>query len=257
MQAALEDFYRRRLALFDRLNLRTIFTRKNPYLFRAMGINEPRKLIDAVLFAYLSSSDEGIFGNTFFEPVAIAVSGQRKSMTDSVDFELEHGGVIRAYAVKSGLSVFNAQSQRRQIQAFDECQRRLPGKAFEAVVGFAYGNRSAPPSGKRNFRSVAGQAFWEEISGDPDLYKKIFAVLAEKADAHNNEYQKAYTELVSKLISEFESEFATAEKQIDWDKLLELNSGKRVPKTPKAKKPRVPKLKKVNETQSTLPDIST
>jgi hypothetical protein len=247
VQAALGDFYKRRLALFDKLNLKKIFQRKNPYLFRAIGINEPQKLIDAVLAAYLSSSDEGIFGNTFFEPVAINVSGGRKSITDSVDFELEVDGVIRAYAVKSGLSVFNNQSLRRQIQAFDECRRRLPGKSFEAVVGYAYGCRSAPPTEKRNFRAVAGQAFWEEISGDPDLYKKIFALLAKKADEHSAEYKNAYTELVNKLIAEFEAEFSTASNQIDWDKLLALNSGKKNPKTPKAKKPRMPRKAKASE----------
>ena len=257
MQAALDDFYKRRLALFDKLNLKRIFKRKNPYLFRAIGVNEPRKLIDAVLAAYLSSSDEGIFGNTFFEPVAIGVSGGRKSITDSVDFELEVEGVIHAYAVKSGLSVFNNQSLRRQIQAFDECRRRLPGRNFDAVVGYAYGCKSAPPTAKRNFRAIAGQTFWEEISGDPDLYKKIFALLAKKADEHSAEYQKAYAELVNKLIAQFEAEFATADKQIDWDTLLELNSGKRVAKAAKAKKPRVPRQKKTNATQAILPETST
>lgn len=242
MQAALEDFYKRRLAQFDRLNLKVILKRKNPYLFRAMGINEPRKLVDAVLAAYLSSSDEGIFGDAFFEPVAIGVSGGRKSITDSVDFELEHNGMTRAYAVKSGLSVFNAQSLGRQIQAFEECSRRLRGKGFEAIVGYAYGiRRSTPPTGKRNFRAVAGQEFWEEISGDPDTYKKIFAVLAKKADEHGDEYQKAYTGLVNKLLGEFQAEFVTTDGQIDWDKLLTLNSGKkapRIPKEPKQRKPR-------------------
>ena len=242
MQAALEDFYKRRLALFDKLNLKKIFKRKNPYLFRAIGINGPQELIDAVLAAYLSSSDEGIFGNAFFEPVAIGVSRGRKSITDSVDFELEVDGAIRAYAVKSGLSVFNNQSLRRQIQAFDECRRRLPGRSFEAVVGYAYGCRSAPPTVKRNFRAVAGQAFWEEISGDPDLYKKIFALLAKSADEHSAEYQKAHAGLVNKLMAEFEAEFATAAKQIDWDKLLALNSGK---KAPRQSKPRRPKTSKI------------
>src|SRR4051812_21352112 len=70
VQGALDRFYTRRLALFDKLDLRELLRRKNPYLFRAMGINDPAHLVNSLLSAYLSSSDEGIFGDAFFEPVA-------------------------------------------------------------------------------------------------------------------------------------------------------------------------------------------
>jgi len=197
-----------------------------------MGIAEPRELVKALLSAYLSSSDEGIFGDAFFEPVAIAVGDGRKSITESVDFELKSGGTTRAYAVKSGLSVFNAQSRGRQIQAFEECRRRLPGRDFEAVVGYGYGNRTAPPKGKKNFREVSGQAFWEEISGDPDLYRKILALLGKKADEHLATYRKAYDEATNQFLADFQSQFATPEGLVDWDKLLAFNSGKKSPKQP-------------------------
>jgi hypothetical protein len=241
VQVALDGFYKRRLAQFETLKLKEILQSKNPYLFRAMGINDPPKLIDAILSAFLSSSDEGKFGDAFFEPVAISVSGGRKSITPMVDFELDVEGVTRAYEVKSGPNVFNGRSLMRQIQAFEECRRRIPSKAFEAVVAYGYGTISAQPKGKRNFRAVSGQAFWEEISGDPELYKKIFAVLAKKADEHAGAYLKAYGELENRLINEFKSEFATADGLIDWDKLLTLNSGKKAPKIPKEPKQRKPR----------------
>lgn len=234
VQSALDQFYGRRLALFDKLKLKKLLQRKNPYLFRAMGITQPRELVTALLSAYLSSSDEGIFGGAFFEPVAIAVSGGRKSITNSIDFELEVDGTVRAYEVKSGLSVFNARSLRRQIQAFEECRRRLPGRAFEAVVGYAYGRRCAPPKGNRNFREVSGQSFWEEISGDSDLYKKILDLLARKADQHLATYKSAHDEASNRFIAEFQGEFATPDGQIDWDKLLIFNSGKKPPNKSKA-----------------------
>jgi hypothetical protein len=201
-----------------------------------MGITEPLRLVEALLTAYLSSSDEGIFGDAFFEPVAIAVSGGRKSITDSVDFELKVQGTTRAYAVKSGLSVFNAQSRGRQIQAFEECRRRLPKGAFEAIVGYGYGNRSADPKGKKNFREVSGQAFWEEISGDPDLYKKILALLAKKADEQVVMYEKAYEAALNQFSQEFQAEFATLDGKIDWGKILTFNSGRKLPKHPKPSK---------------------
>jgi hypothetical protein len=237
VQRALDQFYNRRLASFEKLNIRGVLTRKNPYMFRAIGINNPRKLVEAILSAYLSSSDEGIFGNAFFEPVAKDVSGGRKSMTDSVDIELESGNVTRAYAVKSGLAVFNNNSLRRQIDAFEECRRRLTGRAFEAVVGYGYGRKSVLPSkGKKNFREVSGQAFWEEISGDPDLYKKLLVLVGKKADEHAAEYEKAFATATDKLVEEFEADFATTDGQIDWDKVLVFNSSKKEPKQPKVKK---------------------
>ncbi len=236
VRAELDQFYKRRLASFDRLNLKKVLQRKNPYLFRAIGINDPKRFVAAILSAYLSSSDEGIFGDAFFEPVACGVSGGRKSLTDSVDVELDVDNVTRAYAVKSGLSVFNAQSRRRQIQAFEECRRRLPGKAFEAIVGYGYGQRSSPPSGKKNFREISGQAFWEEISGDPELYKKLLDIIGKQADEHAAAYEKAFGEVTEKFVQEFQAEFATPDGQIDWDRLLNFNSGKKPPKQPKQKK---------------------
>jgi hypothetical protein len=230
VRTALDQFYRRRLERLSELKIVHILQRKNPYLYRAMGITEPHQLVSALVSAYLSSSDEGVFGDALFEPIAIAISGGRKSITDSVDFEVEVDGVTRAYAVKSGLSVFNAQSRGRQIQAFEECRRRLPKRAFEAVVGYGYGNRSTPPKGKKNFREVSGQAFWEEISGDPDLYVKIFDLLAAQADSQKEKYSTAFAAAMNRFEEEFEKEFATKDGKIDWKKVLTCNSGRKVPK---------------------------
>jgi hypothetical protein len=236
VQRALDQFYNRRLASFENLDLKTVLKGKNPYLFRAMGIKEPKKLVDSILAAYLSSSDEGKFGDAFFEPVAMEVSGGRKSLTDSVDIEIDIGANTRAYAVKSGLSVFNGQSRKRQIQSFEECRRRLPGRAFEAIVGYGYGNRESPPRGSKNFREVSGQAFWEELSGDPELYKKLLAIVGKKADEHAIAYEKAFAAVAEKFMNEFQADFAMPDGQIDWEKLLTFNSAKKAPKQPKAKK---------------------
>lgn len=42
---------------------------------------------------------------------------------------------------------------------------------------------------------------------------------------HRQEYEKAYGKAVNRLTREFLLEFATAEGDIDWVKLLEFNSG--------------------------------
>ena len=49
---------------------------KNPYLYRSDGIQRPGHLLDGLLIARISSSDETIFGNEFFEPLALWVAGE-------------------------------------------------------------------------------------------------------------------------------------------------------------------------------------
>jgi hypothetical protein len=72
---ALKDFYKRRLQRLGKLRLKQVLRRKNPYLYKAVGNRSAAEIVEGILSAYLSSSDEGIFGDAFFEPIAKAVSG--------------------------------------------------------------------------------------------------------------------------------------------------------------------------------------
>lgn len=72
---ALEEFYTALINKVDKLNIKSIIKRKNPYLFRAKAMNGAAQIIDAVLAAFVSSSEETIFGNVFFEPIATAAAG--------------------------------------------------------------------------------------------------------------------------------------------------------------------------------------
>ena len=62
----LQDFYIQRLQILKDLKLRYFLRRKNPYLFKAVGIQNAHEIILRVLTDYLSSSDETIFGEAFF-----------------------------------------------------------------------------------------------------------------------------------------------------------------------------------------------
>ncbi|MBI5300928.1 MAG: hypothetical protein HY868_02235 [Chloroflexi bacterium] len=63
---SLNEFYARRLQALGTLKLRKVLLRKNPYLYKALGTESATEIVDEILKAYLSSSDEGIFGDTFF-----------------------------------------------------------------------------------------------------------------------------------------------------------------------------------------------
>ena len=67
---ALEDFYSSLLAKIDTINIEDIIKRKNPYLYRAKAMQSAAEIVESVLSATVSSSEETIFGNCFFEPLA-------------------------------------------------------------------------------------------------------------------------------------------------------------------------------------------
>lgn len=62
---ALDSFYTNLIGNIDKLNIKKVMKRKNPYLFRAKAMNGAAQIIDAILAAFVSSSEETIFGNVF------------------------------------------------------------------------------------------------------------------------------------------------------------------------------------------------
>ena len=82
---ALDNFYTNLIKKVDSLNVKTVMKRKNPYLFRAKAMNGAAQIIDAILAAFVSSSEETIFGNVFFEPIATAAAqGQKRQCIEKV-----------------------------------------------------------------------------------------------------------------------------------------------------------------------------
>ena len=112
---ALDNFYTNLISNIDKLNIKKVMKRKNPYLFRAKAMNGAAQIIDAILAAFVSSSEETIFGNVFFEPIATAAAQGQKALAEGVDIMVERDNTIYAIAVKSGTSVFNADSRKKKF----------------------------------------------------------------------------------------------------------------------------------------------
>ena len=111
---ALDSFYGSLISKIDTLNINKVMKRKNPYLYRAKAMQSASDIVDSVLTAFVSSSEETIFGNCFFEPVAIAASNGNKALAEGIDIMIQdnENNTIAAIAVKSGPSVFNADSKK-------------------------------------------------------------------------------------------------------------------------------------------------
>ena len=213
---ALDNFYTNLINNIDKLNIKKVMNRKNPYLFRAKAMNGAAQIIDAILAAFVSSSEETIFGNVFFEPIATAAAqGQNNT--------------IYAIAVKSGTSVFNADSRKKQEQNFMAASKlaQQAKKRFVPIVGYGYGKKKASNRGIPKFyMELAGKDFWTELTGDEEFYIKLIRFMDKLPEKYVEEFDASYQKASNRLVREFTQEFCFEDGSIDWEKLVEFNSGK-------------------------------
>lgn len=222
---SLTDFYTSLTKTLDNIDVDKILKRKNPYLYRAKGISSAGQIVDGILAAYVSSSEETVFGNTFFEPIAIVVSGGQKAVTEGVDITVDKDNTIYSIAVKSGTSVFNADSRKRQEQNFQSAQKRAQQakKAYIPVVGYGYGKKKV--KAEKFYLELAGKDFWEWLTGDAEFYTKIIAFMGTRPDEYAKQFEEAYAKAENRMVREFTIKYCKDDGSIDWDTLIKFNSG--------------------------------
>ena len=227
---ALDTFYSSLIEKIDGLDIIKIMKRKNPYLYRAKAMENASEIVENVLGAFVSSSEETIFGNCFFEPLAIAASGGNKALAEGIDIMVQDNetNTIIAVAVKSGTSVFNADSKKRQEQNFMAASKLAQqAKArYEAYIGYAYGKKKESGRGKpKMYQELAGKRFWTELTGDEDFYLKIIQFMGDLPEQYVTSYKESYNKAFNRLVREFSNKFCKEDGSIDWEKLVEFNSG--------------------------------
>lgn len=223
-------FHTVKLNGLSKLELKKILLRKNPYLFRAKNVLTSESLVRQLLDAHLSSQEETIFGG-FLESLAIFIShkvyGGTKSAAEGIDLEFKKGGVKYIVAIKSGPNWGNSSQIARMKTNFKQAKRVLGTNTSKvnivAVNGCCYGRDRTPDKG--DYLKYCGQAFWEFISGDANLYTEIIEPLGYKAKEKNEEFEKQYAIWINRFTSEFSAEFCS-NGVIEWEKLVELNSKK-------------------------------
>jgi len=208
------------------LKLQGFLRRKNPYLFRALGIQKASEIVERVLADYISASDETIFGNIFFEPIARIASGGKASDAEGVDFVIESEKRITAIALKSGPNIYNASQKKRQSQEFLAVRSRLYKlhKQFDPILGHAYGRLKTEPTKDRIYRDRSGQTFWTEITGDSDFYLKLVRLMKDVPAQHRKEYTPAWDAAINRFTAEFIRDFCSPDGSIDWEKLVQVVS---------------------------------
>lgn len=136
------------------------------------------EIVESVLNAFVTSSEETIFGNCFFEPIAIAESGGNKALAEGIDLMIQDddSNTIYVIVVKSASSVFNVDSKKRQEQNFMAAAKlaQQTKVRYEAYIGYCYGKKKDSGRGKsKMYQELAGKQFWTELTGDEEFFIKI------------------------------------------------------------------------------------
>ena len=225
----LDNFYKSRLEKIQEFNLKKLMKKKNPYLLRAANTQKVSEIVDNMIYGSIQASDETIFGEAFFEAIALEFSIGTVSTAEGVDIEIENKTQFTAYSVKSNANAHNSSAQKKQMDQFNTVKRRLRKihKEFDPVLGAAYGKTVSAPTEKRHYRVVAGQKFWEEITNDEDFYLKIIILMKKIPQKHMKKYKPKLDKLVNVLNQEFRDEFCTKDGDIDWPLITKFLSEKK------------------------------
>jgi len=226
IKRCLNDFHERRIEKLKKLRLRQVLRRKNPYLFKALGTEQAAEIVKKILEAYVSSSDETIFGDAYFEQIARNLPDIQVSDSKGCDLILNEEKVIHAYALKSGPNPFNSSAKAKQNTEFMELRSRLMKlqKQFDPVLAYAYGRKNKPSKGAFIYRESSGQEFWKEITGDENFYLKLITLMKDEPLKRIDQYQHDWDATINKFTKEFMEDFCLSDGHIDWEKLTKFVS---------------------------------
>jgi len=247
-------FYEKRLAALKKLTLDDVLKKKNPYLVKAKNIEIAGDFVKTIVDAFLSSQEEGIFGN-LLEGFAIHIShnlyGGFKSAYKSVDLEFEQDGKYYIVGIKSSANWGNSDQVNQMRSNFKKAKAHLreAGMTREivAVNGCMYGKDANPLKNMRRtkhegkmidveieadkvYQKLAGQDFWHFISGDDELYQDIIKPIDEQARTRSEAFKAVYTAKINEMTQAFVENYMTADNQIDWIKIIDVVSKRAAPK---------------------------
>jgi Type II restriction endonuclease EcoO109I len=239
----LEVLYRKRFGALEKLSLLRLLN-KNPYLYRALGISDSSEFIMQLMIAFVSSSDETIFGNDFFEPLAIFAARQGDQHGDAdwkvtvgagagQDIAIETANSYLAISVKSGKNIFNSQSVKGQSTEFTALTSRLRklNKELRAIIGYGYGRKRQIKAS--NVEKIAGQAFWQLLTGDENFYLRLSSAMADFSGEHGTVYKAAFEQKHQQCLREFMIKYVDEQGMILWEKIVAFNSAVVKPAAPK------------------------
>lgn len=204
--------------------------KKNPYLFRAKNLSVASELITELLNAFLSSSEEKLFGD-FLEDLAVFVASKTcngtKSSAPGIDLEFVNKGVHYLVSIKSETNWGNSSQHSKLEQDFKTVVTRLRqsqhGTSVQPILGIRYG-KAKTTYWRGIAYKVVGQNFWYLISTDTRLYLDIIEPIGYRAKEHNEYFLTEKGRVINRLAHRFIERFCD-DGQINWERLVTFNSG--------------------------------
>lgn len=234
----IRPFYEKRVSGLNKMDLKDIIKRKNPYLFNAKNIQTAGNLAKYILDAFLSSQEETIFGD-LLENLAIRISKEvfggykaEKGKFPSVDLIFERNKKLYIVGVKSGPNWGNSDQvniMRRNLEkAKRQFKNKVNNKEIFKVNGCMYGKDDQPyKKDKKNpglsYYKICGQKFWELISGDDQLYKRIVQPLDKEAKKRDETFKTLYNKKMNELTKDLINSFCR-NNLIDWNRIIDYVS---------------------------------
>ncbi|MEK7115191.1 MAG: PmeII family type II restriction endonuclease [Patescibacteria group bacterium] len=234
----IKPFYEIRLNRLESADLSDILKRKNPYLFKVKNIETAGDLAKSILDAFLSSQEETIFGD-LMENLAIHVcrevfNGKKaeEGIYRSVDLIFERDGKIYVVGIKSGPNWGNSDqvnTMKKNLRNAKKLLRAMGKKDIISVNGCMYGRDNISHKVNKNpdlsYYKICGQTFWELISGDDQLYKKIIQPLDKEAKKRDEIFRELYVKKVNEMTKDIIDSFYIKDN-LDWDKIIDYISKK-------------------------------
>jgi len=229
VNANITDFHQRRIKSLENLDLKMLLN-KNPYLFKAKNVTTASELITGLLEAFLSSSEEKLFGD-FLEDLAVFVAQMtcegHKSTAPGVDLEFFNRGIHYVVSIKSGPRWGNSSQHAKLAEDLHKAVVRVKQSRASAniqpVLGICYGKSKT--SYVRGYLKVVGQNFWYLISENKDLYTEIVEPIGYRAKEHNDRFLLEKDKATNRLTKVFLNDFCDSSGMIEWTKFVEFNSG--------------------------------
>ncbi len=224
-------FHEKRIERLNKLKLKTVLRKKNPYLFKAKNVLSASDIVESISSAFISSNEETIFGD-WLEGLAIFVNkkafGGWKSGIRGIDLEFDKSNIRYIFNIKSGPNWGNSSQIAKMKSDFTAAKRTLRTSNSKIVVvainGCCYGKDKRPDKGE--YYKYCGQEFWAFISGNENLYTEIIEPLGHRAKEKNEAFHVSYTRMINNFTKDFIESFCKSNGDINWEKLVEFNSGK-------------------------------
>jgi hypothetical protein len=226
-------FHDKRISKIGTLKLKEVLQKKNPYLFKAKYLQTAETIVKEIVNAYISSSEETMFGD-WLEGLAIFISQKVysgwKSGIKGIDLEFDKDGTRYIVSIKSGPHWGNSSQIEKMVNYFNTAKKTLRTSNSHlnivCINGCCYGKDHNPDKGA--YYKYCGQEFWEFIGGNEHIYTDIIEPLGYTTKERNNDYLINYCKMINKFTKEFIDLFCDTDGTIDWNKLVQFNSGKKL-----------------------------